>query len=280
MAALQKRLHEAEERRDAHTATVRAAAPTPAPAPRPSQPPQSAPPFPGASLLEGSPAALEARAQARLVEESLSVRRLQQELSSVEECARLEKAELEQRVKVLTTAQATSKARISEQASRLDATLAELRLSKEHQKDLAVDAKTDKAELAELRAEVARLRAARERARAAGKQRDSAPPSPGERAFASAAVASAASSDAGGAASSRASPARRGSRPPAPPSPARPTALAQRLQETRGQLHSERKVSAARQAAVEAEAPTTPACRLRARRREGSGGGGDSGGPR
>ena len=95
---------------------------------------------------------------------------------------------------------------------------AELRLSKEHQKDLAVDAKTDKAELAELRAEVARLRAARERARAAGKQRDSAPPSPGERAFASAAVASAASSDAGGAASSRASPARRGSRPPAPPS--------------------------------------------------------------
>ena len=203
------------------------------------------------------------------------MRRLQQELSSVEECARLEKAELEQRVKVLTTAQATSKARISEQASRLDATLAELRLSKEHQKDLAVDAKTDKAELAELRAEVARLRAARERARAAGKQRDSAPPSPGERAFASAAVASAASSDAGGAASSRASPARRGaSRPPAPPSPARPTALAQRLQETRGQLHSERKVNAARQAAVEAEParpsvppPSSPTRRQRRRRR-------------
>ena len=93
---------------------VRAAAPTPAPAPRPSQP-QSAPPFPGASLLEGSPAALEARAQARLV--GIALCASAPAGAELGRGVRAPRGRARAAVKVLTTAQATSKARISEQAS-------------------------------------------------------------------------------------------------------------------------------------------------------------------
>ena len=61
----------------------------------------------------------EARTRAKLVEEKLAVRRLQQELGSAEECWRIELEELSQRVRVLTHAQQVSRARHQEQSARL-----------------------------------------------------------------------------------------------------------------------------------------------------------------
>jgi chromosome segregation protein len=57
--------------------------------------------------------------RAQLSEETLSVRRLQQELRSTEDCSRVEMQEMRRRLQVLTDAQRTTRARYTQQGARL-----------------------------------------------------------------------------------------------------------------------------------------------------------------